>query len=212
MDSIDKTDQDLNTSQSLATAEVTVVLDTINILYEQLDFHRELAKERRLKNGGRSATFSVPLGTTLIVQLSSSPITSTIYPLAATLAAGNPAIVLGSPGLSFTNDLLEQIFLEALDCEAFHFETSGTLQNSGVYLQEKYATVVINVLEASQTIAPVVRAANPSIRLLEPYYGVPAGIIARSGGRSVDATVKQIQDTALGIRSHTSYWRFEQPY
>jgi acyl-CoA reductase-like NAD-dependent aldehyde dehydrogenase len=177
-----------------------------------LDFHRELAKERRLKNGGRSATFSVPLGTTLIVQLSSSPTTSTICPLAAALAAGNSAIVIGSPGLSSTNELVEQILLEALDHESFHLEKISNVQDCEAYTQEKYASVVINGLEASQIIGSTARAANPSVNLREPYYGVPAGIIGRSGGHHVDTIVKQIQESALGIQSHNIYRRFKQSY
>ncbi|KAH5319531.1 hypothetical protein HBI12_113520 [Parastagonospora nodorum] len=190
--------KDLKTSQSLAKAEITAVLDTINCLYEQLDFHGELAKERRLKNGGRLATFSVPLGTTLIVQLSSSPTTSTICPLAATLAAGNSAIIIGSLGLFSTNELIEQILLEALDHESFHLVKCSNVQDCEAYLQEKYASVVINGLESSQIIGSAARAVNSSIHLLEPYYGVPAGIIGRSCGRHVDTIVKQIQETTLG--------------
>ena len=196
---INDNDEDLSISKELATSELVTALDAINALYGRLNFHDELAKERQLKNGGRSATFFVGLGTTLILQLSSCPVTSTLCPLAATLAAGNPAVVLGSPALSATNELIEQVVSEALDREAFHFERSGDASNANVYLQEQYATAVISSLEASQTLGPRIRAANPSVRLIEPYYGVPAGIVDRSGGHSVDAIVKQIRQSVLGM-------------
>jgi acyl-CoA reductase-like NAD-dependent aldehyde dehydrogenase len=167
-----------------------------------LDFHKELAKERQLKNGERSTTFLVPLGTALILQLSSSPITSTVCPLAAALAAGNPAIVLGSPTLSSTNELVEQIILTTLDCEAFHFEIFADAPICKAYMQEHYEIAVINSLEASQAFGPLLRTANPSIQLIEPYYGIPAGFIDRSGGKFIDAIVKQIQKGVPGISSY----------
>ncbi|KAJ4351116.1 uncharacterized protein N0V89_006455 [Didymosphaeria variabile] len=195
--STDCTYEDLSSPTELATSELTTALDAINALYEQLDFHEVLAIERNLKKGGNAASFFVPLGMTLIVQLSSSPIISTLCPLAAALAAGNPTIVLGSPTVSATSVLLEEVVLEALDHEAFHFENSVDASRYESFTQEPYATVVVHSLEASHTIGLLVRNANPSVRILEPYYGIPAGIIDRSAGGSTGAAVKQIRKSVL---------------
>ncbi|KAF2647740.1 ALDH-like protein [Lophiostoma macrostomum CBS 122681] len=184
--------EDLNTPTELATAELITALDAINAIYERLSFNDVLATERNLKNGGDAATFFVPLGVTLIVQLSSSPIVSTLGPLAAALAGGNPTIVLGSRTVSTTNVLLGEIILEALDHEAFHFENSVDALRFENFTQQPYATVVLHSHEASHTIGPLVRNANPSVRVLEPYYGIPAGIIDRSAGGSLDTAKAQI--------------------
>ncbi|KAH6618435.1 Aldehyde/histidinol dehydrogenase [Boeremia exigua] len=185
-------EQDLHNTPELATSELITALDAINTLYEQLDFQHVLNDERKIKKGGTTAGFFVPLGKTLIVQLSFSPIISIIGPLAAALAAGSPTIVLGSPSLPATGILLERTILETLDCEAFHFEKSANESTYRSFAQAEYATVVLHSLETSNTVSPLVHAANPSIRLLEPYYGVPAGIIDRSVTISIDEVVKRV--------------------
>ncbi|KAJ4319007.1 hypothetical protein N0V94_004144 [Neodidymelliopsis sp. IMI 364377] len=184
--------QDLGCPAELAMVELTTALDAINTLYKRLDFEDVLAKERNVKNGANTALFSVPLGTTLVMQLSSSPIVSTLGPLAAALAAGNPTIVLGSPTLPTTGVLLERTILEALDREAFHFENSADASTCKAFAQAEYAVVVLHSLEISHAIGPLVHTANPSVRLLEPYYGIPAGIIDRSVAGSINVAVKQI--------------------
>ncbi|KAL6704167.1 hypothetical protein ACN47E_008727 [Coniothyrium glycines] len=187
--------KDNDTPVELANAEVVATLNAINALYEQLDFQKALAAERELKNGGTLANFLVPLGITLVAQLSTSPVISSLAPLAAALAAGNPAIVLGSRDVSTTNALLQQIVLDALDREAFHFEVSTNDSITRAFTKEPFVTAVFHDFQTSQTLGPVLRATNPSIRVIEPFYGIPAGFIDRSAGRSIEAVVKKIQNT-----------------
>ncbi|KAF3031122.1 hypothetical protein E8E11_000557 [Didymella keratinophila] len=57
-------------------------------------------------------------------------------------------------------------------------------------------------------IRPLVLSANPSVRLIEPYYGIPAGIIDRSGSGAINTAIKRIklavQDGLKGNPSRVS--------
>ncbi|UPX20215.1 Aldehyde dehydrogenase (NAD(+)) [Ascochyta rabiei] len=187
--------QDTNCSSDLATSEIVVALDNINSWYERLDFQDTLRNERNIKHEKGPATFQVPLGRTLIVQSFWSPIISVLSPLAGSLAGGNPTIVLGSHLFAATNKLLKEIVEESLDVEAFHFEPSIDTSDHEAFTNEQFATVVLHSHEASERFGPLVRNTNPSVRLIEPYYGIPAGIIDRSAGGSLDAAFQHINSS-----------------
>lgn len=197
--STDVIHEDLNSPSRLAVSEVTTALDAINTLYAQLDFSDVLAKERSVKKGTDAKRFFVPRGMTLVVQSWSSPIISILGPLAAALAAGSPTIVLGAPTLPATGVLLERTISEALDREAFHFQQSADASTYKAFAQAEYDTVVLHSLETSDMIRPLVLSANPSVRLIEPYYGIPAGIIDRSGSGAINTAIKRIKLAVQGM-------------
>ncbi|KAH7357514.1 hypothetical protein BKA66DRAFT_445554 [Pyrenochaeta sp. MPI-SDFR-AT-0127] len=190
--------QDQKRSTDIAAIELVNVLDTINALYERVDFHDVLAKEQDLKNGGSFASFLVPRGAALVVQLSSSPLISTLGPLAAALAAGSPTVILGSSKLTATNEILQQIILDSLDREAFHFEKNTDSSAAQAFTQQPYATAILPDLQAREMFGPLVVSKNMSIRLIEPYYGVPAGIIDRSYTGPFEQVVGHICRTTPG--------------
>ncbi|RYO68426.1 hypothetical protein AA0116_g18 [Alternaria tenuissima] len=185
--------EDFDSPARLAISEVTAALDAINSLYAQMNFSDVLAKERNLKKGANAARFLLPLGSTIVVQLPSSPIVSTLGPLAAALAAGSPTIVLGGPSIPATSNMLECIILEALDREAFHLEQSADVSTCEAFAQAEYATVVLHSLETSDRIRPLVLTTNPAVRLIEPYYGIPAGVIDRSVADAIDVATERIR-------------------
>ncbi|KAH7134861.1 Aldehyde/histidinol dehydrogenase [Dendryphion nanum] len=189
--------QDLRRTKESATAEVVIALNAINALYEQLNFQELLAKERRLKNGGDVVSFLVPLGKTLVVQLGSCPVISTLCPLAAALAAGNPTILLGSHASPVTNNIVEQVIWYSLDREAFHFEKDDGKSTHQTIAKGSFSIVVLPDLETSRTIGSLVRANNASARQIEPYFGMAAGIIDRSAKSSLDASAEQIRRSVL---------------
>jgi acyl-CoA reductase-like NAD-dependent aldehyde dehydrogenase len=197
---INTTFLDRKLGEELISAELTATLDGINTLYEQLDFHDVLARERDLKNGVSSASFFAPLGTTLVVQLPSSPVISVIGPLAAALAAGCPAIILSSSTTPNTNTILRQIVWNTLDRDAFHFETSVDSATHEAFTQASYAIAVLPDLKISKITSTLIRVANPAIRIIEPYHGIPAGFIDRSAKEHLDAAVGEIRRaSAAGV-------------
>ncbi|KAH7066479.1 Aldehyde/histidinol dehydrogenase [Paraphoma chrysanthemicola] len=195
--------QDNKANEELVSAELVATLDGINAVYEQLNFQDVLAQERGLKNGGRSASFFAPLGTTLVVQSPSSPIISALGPLTAALAAGSPAIILGSASTPNANAALQQIIWRSLDRESFHFEISVNSKTHDAFAKASFAIAVLSDLKSRQMTGPVVRAANPAIRIIEPYHGLPAGFIDRSAKPHLDAAAAGIKSAlAAGASSN----------
>ncbi|KAH7072037.1 Aldehyde/histidinol dehydrogenase [Paraphoma chrysanthemicola] len=192
--------EDRKAIEEVAFVELTATLDGINALYEQLDFHDILARERDLKKRAKSANVLAPLGTTLVIQLSSSPIISAIAPLAAALAAGSPAIVLGSSSTPNTNTILQRVVWSTLDREAFHFESSVDNATHEAFAQASYGVAVLPDLQTSKTTGPLVRGMNPATRILEPYHGIPGGFVDRSAKENLNAAVERIKRaSAAGV-------------
>lgn len=66
-----------------------------------------------------------------------------------------------------------------------------------ILTQLPYSVAVLQDLEISRSIEHLVRRANANRRLLQPHYGVPAGIVDRSASVSPDAAVEHIISTSL---------------
>lgn len=180
---------------------MTASLDSIRELYSELDFPQTLKQERHIKDGGRQASFRVPLGPTVVAQAPFSPVFSSLVPLATALASGNPTVVLCSAGSVAANKLLAEAVRETLDREAFHFEEDSSDAARQRLTQIPYVLAVSQDLKSSNSIGPLVRRANTGVRFLEPYFGVPVGLVDRSASTSLDTVLQHISRTASSVAS-----------
>ena len=137
---------DLGTTVDNATAKLTATLDSINVLYTQLDF------QEILKNGSRQVSFQFPLGPTLIAQTTSSSVLSSFVPLAAALAAGNPAVVLSSVASNRTKLVLTEAIAVNLDREAVHFKKDNNNSVHRIPTQLPYVVAVLHDLTTSRSL------------------------------------------------------------
>ncbi|KAF7552185.1 hypothetical protein G7Z17_g4505 [Cylindrodendrum hubeiense] len=195
---VDALRKDLQTTEESAAEEVRVVLDAVKYLYDSLDFPGTLAGERSVKKGSSGGTL-VPLGPTLIDPSPYAPVSSSLIPLAAAIAAGSGAIVLAPRAAPSTSAELKKIIEDSLDKEAVGVtedDSSNTRQQLG---SKHFGVAVLQNLDERGALLKLLYECNPLVRIFTPPAGFPVVFIDRSVD-DLETVASHIHQVAL--RNH----------
>lgn len=104
--------KDLEITKDGTSVEIDLVLDAVKQLYNRLDFPSSLVQERSVQAGQTSPLNTVALDPVLIQAALPCPLSSTILPLAAAVAAGSCCLVLLCVATPAINEVLHNIIQE----------------------------------------------------------------------------------------------------
>ncbi|KAJ5833648.1 hypothetical protein N7474_001959 [Penicillium riverlandense] len=170
--------KDLCASEAGTSEEIELSLDAVKRLYEQLDFPSALARERSVQAGQEAPLNPVALGPVLIQAALPCPLSSTIIPLAAAVAAGSCCLVLlctASPSIS---QVLYNIIQIGMDQEAIGIADFPIRLE---WLSKlRFELAVLQDPASSHDFATALRQTNSAIRIHTPATGLPAVFVDRS--------------------------------
>ncbi|KAH8430250.1 uncharacterized protein LDX57_007919 [Aspergillus melleus] len=170
--------QDLDISETAASLEISVCLAAVDKLYHGLDFAAVLAQEKLIQAGQSSPINPVALGPVLIQAALPCPLSSTIFPLAAAVAAGSCCLVQLCHASPTINEALSAIIRTSLDQEAAAI-VDGSISPAAL-TEIRCEAAVLQDPEAMDDFASALRQSNSTVRIYTPVTGLPAVFVDRS--------------------------------
>ncbi|PLB47648.1 hypothetical protein P170DRAFT_426884 [Aspergillus steynii IBT 23096] len=170
--------QDIDISETAASLEINVCLAAVDRLYHGLDFAAVLAQEKLIQVGQPSPINPVALGPVLIQAALPCPLSSTILPLAAAVAAGSCCLVQLCHASPTINEALSAIIRTSLDQEAV--ATVDGLISPAALTGIRCEAAVLQDPEGIDHFASALRQSNSAVRIYTPVTGLPAVFVDRS--------------------------------
>lgn len=174
--------QATSTTEASAFEEVNYTLSAIKTLYDDLDFPGSLSIEKSIQAGKSAPNNLIPLGPVLISPSPSCPLSSTLVPLAAAVAAGSCCLILLPSSLQGTGKIRD-IIRESLDQEAIGvaiFDGLRAFEQSAEQLRVEAA--VLQGLATRDAVSAILLNVNPDTRIFCPSAGLPAVFVDHSVG------------------------------
>lgn len=192
---------DLQTTDESAAEELQLALDAVKHLYDGLDFPASLDNERSIKQGASSVENLVPLGPTLIDPAPHAPISSTLIPLAAAVAAGSAVVILAHSSVPAVNDVLRKILRESVDVEAVALTDDDSANIRQQLSLKSFGVAVLQNLDERASTTKLLSQTNPLVRILSPPSGVCAVFVDRSV-RDLEAAASHLHNSVLASPRH----------
>ncbi|KAH8196605.1 hypothetical protein TruAng_009231 [Truncatella angustata] len=187
---------DLGVSEPSINEEIRLILEVLKKLYDDLDFPGQLANEKALARGKSLEQNLVPVGPTLIDPCPQFPLSSTLLPLAAAVAAGSAVVILALSQTPATFAIIREMVLATLDREAIAI-TDGDSSDVRKELGEKrFAVAVLQNHSEKQDLLRRLQKVNTTVRILSPSSGIPAVFVER-GVKSLTAVADHILTSIL---------------